>query len=180
MNVHPTVWLPPVFDTSPYDLDDEADRESCLDEMYQVFCAAFVRSRPVILARPVTHYKVPGCGDGRGEAFWHLTSRKVEGRGSRRTRDWDRARRIPWPRPVIEAVASRTDVHVWTKSGPRQERKLKVAVDDFSYVVIMEDRPSEAILVSGFPVPYANYRNNLRSEWMAGRIALPPRGAPSS
>ena len=59
------------------------------------------------------------------------------------------------------------------KAGVRQDRKLKVAADDFSYVVIMEDRPAEAILVSAFPVAYKNYRTDLRNEWGRAPIVVP-------
>jgi hypothetical protein len=173
VTVHHTTWLPDIFDTSPYDLTDAPDAERCLDDLHALFRAAFVDSRPTMFTRPVTCSSGPGCGDGRGETFWHLTSKEQQGKGSLRERDWDRARLIRWPRPVIEAVAGRTDVRVWGTMGARQERKLKVAVDDFSYVVIMEDRPTEALLISAFHVPFKNYRSDLRKEWGRGPIVLP-------
>jgi hypothetical protein len=171
--VHHTTWLPEIFDTSPYDLSDPEDVERCLDELFRLFRADLIDSHPMIFTRLVRCHPGVGCGDGRGEGFWHVTSKEVHGRGSLRERDWDRARLIRWPRPVIEAVATRTDLRIWGTTGARQERKLKVAVDDFSYVVIMEDRLAEAILISAFPVPYKNYRNDLRKEWGRTPITVP-------
>jgi hypothetical protein len=163
-------WLPELYDTDPFDLEDDAERESCLDALYAIFRADFVESRPTLNALPVTHYSGPGCGDGRGEAFWHLTTKETLGRGSLRERDWDRCRRIRWPRPVIEAIVSRSDIKFWRTSGVRQKARLHLALSDFSYVVILEDRPSEAILVSAFPATYSNYRRDLEREWGRGRI----------
>lgn len=178
MTASPTEWLPDLFDLDVYDLDDPTDLERCLDALLGVFRVDFVDASPTLIALPVRHYTGPGCGDGRGEAFWHLTTKEAVGSGSLRERDWDRCRRIRWPRPVIDAVAIPRDLRFWRTTGARQKRRLKIAFADFSYVVILEERRAEAILITAFPVVFKNYRDDLRKEWTGGRIVLaPPSGA---
>lgn len=165
MTAGPVSWLPPLHME-----EDFPTEEDWIEAAYKLFRADFVHSRAGFDGLVVTLQVGDGNGDGRGEAFWHLTSEKDRQTG-KRERKPERCRRIRWPRPILDATG-RPQIRVWTSTRPKRATRLLVAVDDFSYVVVMEKLPSSALLITAYDVPYRNQREDNRREWQAGRIIL--------
>ena len=100
--------------------------------------------------------------NGKEETFWHLISRE----GSRsRVRDPERCERIRWPRRIIDlAVAGSAEVVKWT-SRHGQEHRTRLALQDFSYVVVLVEKGARVLLLTAFPVDKRHERRKLRRQW---------------
>lgn len=148
-------WLPALVCLPDYG----GDWGSYLEAVYRYFREDFISSRPVLRKRAVRVRREPVTA-GREAGFWHLIS---EGRvEEERTPDVRRCERIRWPRPVIEAVVGGR-VLCWSDST-RGDRRLLIAVGDFSYVVVLLDRAGHYLLLSAYPVRRHHRREKLRRE----------------
>jgi len=159
-------WLPEALKYEDYD----NDQNRIIEAAYAIFKNDFIDSSleyigKKIIAPPELR------ADGKHECFWHIVSEKYR---SNRIFSIDRCVRINWPRALIDN-ASIHDVLVWktvsqrSKSSKR-EMRLKIALSDYSYIIILREQSTCYILVTAYPVDqthtildlvaeYENFRN---------------------
>jgi hypothetical protein len=70
---------------------------------------------------------------------------------------------------MIEAAA-RGDVNVW-QNERRGRRRFVIALSDFSYVVVLEERRRYFLLWTAYPVSREHRRQKLRKEFEAWQQA---------
>ena len=79
--------------------------------------------------------------------------------------DLRRCERIRWPHPMIEAVKSKY-VKCW-KNKRKEEERIVIALEDFSYVVVLADRGEYILLWTAYCVEQEHRRQKLRREYYA-------------
>lgn len=148
-------WLPPLVLLA----DSGGEWDVYLAALYDVFVRDFVRSRPPFRGRPL-HLKRYPLSEGKEATFWHFIS---EGKDeAQRKIDTSRCERLPWPRPIIEAVDSGR-VRCWSNTRGSETRHV-LAVEDFSYVVVLADRGTFLLPWTAYCVEHENRRRQLRKE----------------
>ncbi|MCA2979911.1 MAG: hypothetical protein INH37_16675 [Myxococcaceae bacterium] len=107
--------------------------------------------------------------DGKDATFWHfVTEGKIE---DKRTPDRSRIERIAWPRAIlVELNAREPRVFTWRDNRPGPQRWL-VTLDDFSYLVVVEERSEYALPWTAYPVTHDHQRLKLRREYDAWQRA---------
>jgi hypothetical protein len=149
-------WLPDLVTLR----DCDGDWPKYLAMIYEHFCNDFVRSKPAYTGKRFALKRHP-VSQGKEATFWHLIS---EGKNEEeRTPDMRRCERIRWPRPMIEAIKSDC-VCVWRNTRGRNERIL-IAVDDFSYVVVLDDRAEYVLLWTAYSVEHDHQRRKFQKEY---------------
>ena len=157
----PPDWLPPLVLFA--DLDFQWQRYE--DRLYQHFRADFLDSPPDALGRPVVVRRRPEY-KGKEWAFWHLTSSgNIE---EERVPDFRRCERIRWPRPIIESCGEER-VRTWEK-GPRGDRRLLIALRDFSYLVVLARKRDHLVLITAYDIEHAHERRKLEREWGTNKL----------
>lgn len=152
-------WLPELIKFN----DSDGWEEYC-EAIYAIFYRDFVVSKPAYAAKRFALKRHPEF-DGKAATFWHLISQgEIE---ADRTPDIRRCERIAWPKPVIEAI-NEDCVRVWKNRRGRSERIL-IAVEDFSYVVILDDREEFVLLWTAYYLEYPNQRRKMEREYEAWR-----------
>lgn len=151
-----TDWLPELIPLSDYD----GNWKSYLNAIYEVFLNDFVRSKPSYPGKRFALKRHPMSLE-KEATFWHLiqTGENEE----ERLPDLSRCERIRWPRPIIEAL--QTDkVRVWQTTRGRNHR-IVIATNDFSYVVILDDRKDYILLWTAYCVDQAHRRKKMEREF---------------
>ena len=149
-------WLPDLVTLA----DCDGKWEAYLNTIYEYFCDDFVRSKPAYKAKRFALKRHP-LYDGKEATFWHLISEGPVEAG--RLPDFRRCERIRWPRPMIEAIDS-GNVCVWRNVRKRNERVV-IALGDFSYVVILDDREDYVLLWTAYFVEREHQRRKLEKEY---------------
>lgn len=151
-------WLPPLVLLSDY----QNDWSHYLEVLYRLFCKDFVTSKPNFEGRRFALKRHP-VTDGKEATFWHIISEgDVE---SERLPNLRRCECIRWPRPIIEAVKSK-ELKCW-KNKRKEEERILIALEDFSYVVILADRGDYILLWTAYCVEREHTRQKLRKEYEA-------------
>lgn len=149
-------WLPPLVRLEDYG----GDVEVYLDAVYQYFREDFVDSQVWCLDRRVCINKTP-IHDGKETTFWHIVSDgPME---AERIPNLRRCECVRWPRPIIDALST-ADRIVWWKSFQDRRWRLKLALPDFSYVVVLADLPKRVFLITAFRVDRRQSRKKLWRE----------------
>lgn len=138
--------------------------ETYLEALYAIFCADFKFSRPDVDGMQVRAKYHPNYR-GKEDGFWHLITQEEEWARGDRLPNLRRCELIRWPRAVIDAFGS--DRVVWWRNRRGGKRRLLIALLDFSYVVVLDERRSHYLLWTQYPVEHRNRRNDLRKEFEA-------------
>jgi hypothetical protein len=159
-------WLPPLVHLN----DFEGDWVAYLKELERVFGRDFGDPRPPFRGKRMGLKRHPVV-NGVSATLWHLIS---EGKGEdNRQPDLRRAERIAWPRAVLNAAEARDPrVVLWEEADPRRGPKVLVALADFSYLVVVDDRGDYVLLWTAYPTSHEHERRKLRRRyeaWMAGK-----------
>lgn len=142
--------------------DHGHNRTRYLDTIYNIFHRDFVISRPNYEDKRFALRRHPMI-DGKEATFWHIISEgKIE---AERIPDLRRCERIGWPRPIIEAAESES-LRCW-KNKRNGEERIIIALEDFSYVVVLADRGEYILLWIAYCVEQEHRRNKLRKEFEA-------------
>ena len=161
-------WLPDLLLFSDYD----GEWEMYLEALYQHFCRDFVNSKPSYPGKRWALKRYP-LEKGKEATFWHLIS---EGQAeSERLPDLRRCERICWPRAMIDAISAGR-VKVWRNQRGGEQRVL-LALEDFSYVVVLADRGDYILLWTAYGVEREHTRDKLRKEYesaVKNGLAAPP------
>lgn len=131
-----------------------------LDAVYSAFVRDFIEWPPSFRGRRFGMKRHPEF-KGKEATFWHLTSEgAIE---TDRLPDLRRCERIGWPRQMLDAVDT-NQVKCWTNTRGKDKRIL-IALPDFSYVVILADRGEYVLLWTAYPVEREHSREKLRREF---------------
>ncbi len=142
--------------------DYSNDWHSYLEAIYRFFCQDFVTSKPNFEGKRFALKRHPVI-DGKEATFWHLISEgEIEGE---RLPDLRRCERICWPRPMIEAIKS-SHVRCW-RNKRKEEERIVIVLEDFSYVVVLADRGDYVLLWTAYCVEMEHRRQKLRREYEA-------------
>ncbi len=151
-------FLPPLVLLNDY----ENNWHRYFDVIYNFFRQDFVTSKPNFKGKRFALKRNPVI-NGKEATFWHIISEGgVEGE---RLPDLRRCERIRWPRPIIEAVRSE-HVKCW-KNKRKEEVRVVIALEDFSYVVVLADRGDYVLLWTAYCVEQEHRRQKLRKEYEA-------------
>ncbi len=155
-------WLPPL-------LEFGGEWSSYCEKLYAVFTTDFMgTTRPSFRGRPVSApWRNDVAGEGKSGTFWHLVSEG--GRELDRTPDMRRCERLPWIRALIEA-ADDGRICVWVDTE-RGDRRWKIALSDYSYVVILADRGKYLTVITAFHIEREHQREKLSDEHKRARAA---------
>jgi hypothetical protein len=151
-------WLPALVRLSHCG----GDWERYLELIYQAFRTDFVETKPS-MAGIRCGLRHPEMVEGRENTFWHIISEGLT--EAERIPDLRRCERIRWPRPVIESVGSNR-IRCWRYKRNR-DRRISIALEDFTYLVVLVDRRSYVLLLTAFPVEGERRREKLRREYEA-------------
>lgn len=152
----PSDWLPALVLLTSYGGSWQAYE----DALYQHFLRDFITSQPTFPGRRFAIQRLPES-KGKAFTFWHLVS---EGETEdQREADLRRCERICWPRAMVDEYGQKR-VRCWS-SGRNRARRILIALEDFSYVVVLDDRRSHVMLLTAYPVEHSNRRRQLRQEW---------------
>lgn len=133
-----------------------------LEAIYYFFCEDFIHSKPKFEEKRFALKRYPVV-KGKEATFWHLISEGKE--EDERLPDIRRCERIRWPRPMIEAIKSK-QVRCW-KNKRKEEDRIVIALEDFSYVVVLADRGEYVLLWTAYCVEREHQRRKLRKEYEA-------------
>jgi hypothetical protein len=103
---------------------------------------------------------------GKEATFWHFISEGSD--EANRTPDLRRCERIPWPRPITDAVDGGR-LHCWKNNTRKGEERYVLALADFSYVVVIADRGSHVLPWTAYCVEQEHRRMKLAKEYQAAR-----------
>lgn len=149
-------WLPALILLSEYG----GNWELYLEAIYEVFKKDFIEFKPQVFKMRIGIKRHP-IEKGKEAGFWHLISEgRVEGE---RTPDLRRCERIRWPRPMIEAVNSGRIKH-W-KNTSRGDTRIVIALEDFSYIVVLSERKGYFLLWTAYCVERDHRRKKLEREY---------------
>lgn len=147
-------WLPPLIKMS--DADVSGNWTAFLTKVYGQFEKDFVRSKPVFLQKRMGLKRHPEY-DNKSATFWHFISEGTD--EAERTPDLRRCERIAWPRAIIEAI--QTDQILWWKEKRGASERYILALPDFSYVVVVDDRGEYVLPWTAYCVEYDHQRRKL-------------------
>jgi hypothetical protein len=157
----PSGWLP-----NPVALSDfRGDWFAYFEAIYKVYLDDFVYDQPLFRGRKVRTIVEP-MREGKEESFWHV----VQGKSSTNSeQDMNRCARIPWIRPMIEA-AGQGQLKCWsvrrsTQGKRRAQPRIVIALDDFSYVVVLLDMKKSPLLFTAYYVDQPHQRVKLADEF---------------
>lgn len=158
-------WLPRLCLLS----DHGGDWSRYAEALYAHFKRDFLNSRPTYRGRALGLKRHP-IARGKEATFWHMISDgDIE---EDRLPNLRRCERICWARPLIEG-SNDCDVRVWQQER-KGEKRIAIAVDDFSYIVILAERGtgSNVYLLpwTTFYVDYEDKRRRYGKEWERNKI----------
>lgn len=141
-------WLPPlkVFggDWTAYE-----------KELWAIYEADFVSRRTLWRGKEVWTDEVP-LVSGRPIGFWHIASGIDAVTKELLEPNFRRCERLAWVKPILEADPA--EVRTWVLS---EKDRVKIALPDFSFVVILKERPNRAFLKTAYPAE----RPTKRAQW---------------
>lgn len=158
MNSEVPNWLPDFVTLSEYD----GNWDEYCDALYAIFHRDFVASKPQNTPKPFRLKRHP-VYDGKEATFWHLIS---DGENEEdRTPNMRRCERIAWPRPIIEAMGTNR-IKFWL-SKRKSSLRPTLAIEDFSYVVVLEEREDYLMLWTAYFVEFPSRRAKLEREYQS-------------
>lgn len=135
------------------------DWQRYIDAVFAVFYHDLIASRAHFKGLPVSIDTRMGAG-GKEEGFWHLTH---SGPKHARIPDFGRCERVPWIRPLIEAVPGAA-ARWWRDERDGKQRDL-VADPTFSFLVVLQVSGRRAVLITAIHIEYPHRRKKLEREW---------------
>ncbi|MBN1459633.1 MAG: hypothetical protein JXA57_08845 [Armatimonadetes bacterium] len=153
-------WLPGFVEFGDYG----RNWDNYCDALYQFFRQDFVDDTPMLMGTKVGLKRYP-LTDGREATFWHLIS---EGQDeATRTPDFQRCRRIRWPRPIIEH-ADHMAVKVW-ENRRGTETRICLWFEAAEYVVVLALRKRYLLLWTAYLVTEPHRKRKFQKEYEEAR-----------
>lgn len=149
-------WLPQLEPLSSHG----GDWQKYLANLYNIFCADFLESRPVFRGTPLALKRHPVIA-GKEATFWHIISEgAVE---EERVPSMRRCERIRWPRPSIENC-DEENVKIWTEDRGN-ERRTHVWLESESYLVVLNHRKGYTLLWTAYVVEHSHQCRKLNQRY---------------
>lgn len=132
--------------------------------VHAVFARDFEGARPHFRGKRLGLKRHPLI-DGMCATFWHMIS---EGQGERdRTPDLRRCERIAWPLAILMAADDEAMILSWKEHDPKRGTKILLALPDFSYLVVLDDRRDYVLPWTAHPVEREHSRRKLENRYRA-------------
>lgn len=154
-------WLPDYIEFSTY-----GNWNSYLDVIHAKFLSDFVHSKPNWPGKRFSLKRHPEY-EGKSATFWHIISEgSIE---EQRTPDIRRCECIAWPRAIIDQFPDQpsddNDSVLWWQNRRGREKRILLALPDFSYLVVMADRGDYIMLWTAYPVERSHQQRKLEREY---------------
>ncbi|HPP63434.1 MAG TPA: hypothetical protein PKV01_09405 [Anaerolineales bacterium] len=151
-------WLPNLILISDYD----GDWDKYIETLYRFFRRDFFESKPSFRNVPVGITKHP-YSQGKEATFWHLISEgKIE---EERIPDFERCKRIRWPRAIIENYSDSV-VQVWETMRGREKRiLLRFIFEKDDYLVVLAEHKGMILLITAYLVTWQSQKRKLQQEF---------------
>ena len=146
-------WLP---DLIPF----SGDWSVYVEAIYNAFRSDFFSHRVHFRGRRVSVRGEPR-DQGKEAGFWHAISEGKE--ETNRTPDLRRCERVQWIRALIEC-SDEEEVRVWEEMRG-SDRRVHIALPDFSYLVVLADRGHYVLFITAFCVEREHQRRKRRKAW---------------
>ncbi len=104
--------------------------------------------------------------------FEHVTTKDSPYRAMPRDPADDRCERIAWIGAVLRSAGTAGETRLWRAKHNRRKR-LRIALDDFSYFVILAESANTLLLITAYRVRGARQRAQLLAEWAGDPHHLP-------
>lgn len=145
MNEFPE-FLPPAIDL-------DGSYEEIIERLYSIFRRDFIETRACHLSRNVAFNGViDEHSQGKVEGFWHIITREDSTKTDRLI-DFERARRLPWAKPLIENPYGREIIFFSYDEGTlRQGIRHYIWFRRGRYVVILKKRKYDYYWITAFYV----------------------------
>ena len=158
-------WLPDLITLADYN----GRWEDYVEALYGIFATDFLKGAPTLNGKPIEFRRDGKPYKGKDWAFWYLTCDHPC--GYLKEEDWEinlrRCERIAWIRLLIAGYEyGAAGVVGWFQVRRRQER-LAIALDDFSYIVILRDTSCEFLLITHFFVAEEHEKRRYEREYLA-------------
>lgn len=107
--------------------------------------------------------------DGRHGGFWHIVSDGNENDADRSV-NYGRCQRVHWVRPMLDEFAQiypnagTQSIRWWVSDRSLSKPRYLIALSDFSYVVMVDERDGYAVLVTAYPIEYSGRRKKFEKE----------------
>ena len=155
-------WLPPLVPFS-------GKWEEYLEAIYRYFFEDFVFSKPKFGDKRVALKRHPII-KGKEATFWHFISENPPDSMSEEDRipDFRRCERIRWPKPVMEQYGNKSAICWWKTIRPSRRgttRRILLALDDFSYIIVVDEHKDYVLPWTHFPVESMRRREILKQEY---------------
>ena len=133
--------------------------ESDVETLYKVFRTVFIDKRLFIDNKILKLRKHP-IYDKKEATFWHIIS---EGeKEDQRLPSLERCHRIHWIKEIIENK-DHSSIRCWEEV--RKCKRVCLALKDFSYIVVLEERADYWLLITAFPINRKHQREKKRKKW---------------
>ena len=152
-------WLPPFVEFNDYDRNWDCYFEA----LYQFFKRDFVDSSPSFRGIRLGLKRHPFI-DGKEATFWHLISEGPE--ELKRNPDFQRCKRIRWPRPVIENVDG-SIIKIWENKRRRGETRTCLWFESQEYLVVLALRKDYLLPWTAYMVKEPHRQRKLQREYEA-------------
>jgi hypothetical protein len=151
-------WLPKLILIS----DHEGNWDKYLNALYQFFRRDFIESQPQFRGTTVGITKHP-YSQGKESTFWHIISEgNVE---EERTPDFERCKRIRWPRAIIDNFDN-SFVKVWETMRGREKRiLLRFIYDGNDYLVVLAEHKGTILILTAYLVTWESQKRKLQQEF---------------
>ena len=148
-----------------------------IEVIYTVYCKELKTKYFQFEGKQIALKKYPTY-QGKDKAFWHIvTAGEIE---DQRNPDLRKCAHIKWIRYVVDNCTN-SFIKIW-KNNRKGKTNVCLAMDDFSYLVVLGERNGYVILLSAYPTPDPYKKIKLRREYEQyielNRIR--PNGADSS
>lgn len=161
-------WLPGLVQIAEYG----GNWERYLESIYQIFRKDFIESQPVFRGSRVLAIN-PKRAQGKEATFWHIIS---EGKDEEeRNPDFERCKRIRWPRSIIEKGYTEPILKIWESSRGRESRVLiRLTFADNDYLVVLIHHAGKVFLLTAYLVTWASQKRKLQKEYEAFKADAAP------
>lgn len=125
-------FLPPM-------LELDGAWEDVLNRLYGIFKRDFIDNQVLCGVLKIIYDKRK-IDEQKEEAFWHLITKNDRKLG--RIPDYERAKRLPWVKPIIQNYSS-TDLKVWDYPEKKNRVRMYLWLENYDYAVILERNRGE-------------------------------------
>lgn len=158
----PEDWLPGLIEFNHF-----GNWDDYLEAIHDQFVQDFLASKPSWPGKRMSLKRHPESR-GKTATFWHFTSEgAIE---DERPPDFRRCERIAWPRAIIDRFTGQKpqagDAIVWWPNQRGREKRIVLALPDFSYVVVMADRGDHIMPWTAYPVKRPHQQRKLEQEYL--------------